>query len=176
MSKFKIGDRIRSESGEYATVKSIMGPEDMFEGQARAKFDDGSYGIFDDSQGELVEKVPEIHPPSNGAGTKFDSGKPRVSLIPKAATLGIARALSYGEKKYGTHNFRNGISFSRLADATFRHMTSWLEGENNDPESGLSHLDHAIASLAMLKFMEEHRADMDDRWLDPMNEIQKRGE
>lgn len=101
-------------------------------------------------------------------GKKNDQGKPRVSLIPKAAILGAARGLTYGEKKYGTHNFRNGLSFSRLADATMRHLTSWLEGENNDPESGLSHLDHAIASLAMLKFMEEHRQDMDDRWLDPM--------
>jgi hypothetical protein len=101
-------------------------------------------------------------------GTKHDSGKPRVSLIPKAALLGAARGLTYGEKKYGTHNFRNGISYSRLADACLRHLTAWLEGENIDAESGNSHLDHALASLCMLKFMEEHRKDMDDRWLDPV--------
>ncbi len=97
-------------------------------------------------------------------GTKNDAGKPRISLIPKDAIWGIARGLSYGEKKYGTHNFRNGIEYSRLADACLRHLTAWLECENIDSESGNSHLDHALASLAMLKFMEVHRPEMDDRW------------
>ncbi len=100
-------------------------------------------------------------------GLKFDNGKPRLSLIPKEAIWGMARGLTYGEKKYGTHNFRNGLAFTRLADAALRHLTVWLEGEELDLESGNSHLDHALASLAMLKFMAEHRKDMDDRWLDP---------
>ncbi len=30
------------------------------------------------------------------------------------------------------------------------HMLDWLHGEELDPESGLSHLDHAAASLGML--------------------------
>ena len=109
---------------------------------------------------------------NNEGGSKFDQGKPRISLIPKEAIWATARAMSYGEKKYGTHNFRNGISYSRLADACMRHLTVWLEGENIDKESGNSHLDHALASLAMLAFMAEHRKDMDDRWIDPINEVE----
>jgi hypothetical protein len=102
-------------------------------------------------------------------GLKNDSGKAPISLIPTDAILGMANALGYGAKKYSKHNFRNGIAFSRLMDAAFRHLTAYMEGENKDPESGFSHLDHALASLAMLKFMDVNRQDMDDRWLNPIH-------
>lgn len=99
------------------------------------------------------------------AGNKNDQSKPDLSLIPTDALWGMAAALTYGAKKYDRHNFREGIAFSRLVAATMRHLSAWNEGENTDSETGLSHLDHAIASLAMLKFMEVNRQDMDDRYI-----------
>ena len=97
-------------------------------------------------------------------GVKNDSGKSPITLIPKDAIWGMSNAFAFGAIKYGRHNFRNGIAFSRLADACMRHLTAYMESEDTDPESGLSHLDHALASLAMLKFMSIHKKDMDDRW------------
>lgn len=99
-------------------------------------------------------------------GSKHDSGKPNIALIPKDAIWGMAAALTFGAKKYGKHNFRKGIEFLSLAAAAQRHLTAWCDGENVDQESGLSHLDHALASLAMLKFMELNRLEMDDRYKD----------
>ncbi len=103
-------------------------------------------------------------------GTKKDNGKPRISLIPKEATWGCAAALTFGASKYGQYNFMAGLKYSRLMDAALRHITQYQSGENTDPESGLSHLDHAMASLAMLKFMEARRPDMDDRYKEPTTE------
>ena len=97
-------------------------------------------------------------------GTKNDQGKPRISLIPREAIEGAANALTFGALKYHSHNFKSGIFYSRLADAALRHLIAWVDGENLDPESGLSHLDHALATLAMLKYMEQNRPDMDDRY------------
>ena len=98
-------------------------------------------------------------------GKKYDNGKPRISLIPREAIEGAAMALTYGAKKYEEdHNYKKGLLFSRLVDASMRHIIAWADGENLDPESGLSHLDHALASLAMLKFMEQNRPEMDDRY------------
>lgn len=97
-------------------------------------------------------------------GKKNDQGKPKLSIIPTDALWGMARALTYGASKYSLHNFRNGIHYTRLADAAMRHLTVWMEGEELDSESGNSHLDHALASLAMLKFMSVHKPDFDDRW------------
>ncbi len=99
------------------------------------------------------------------SGTKNDQAKPDLSLIPTDALWGMAAALTYGAKKYDRHNFREGIEFSRLVAACMRHLTAWNEGENIDNETSLSHLDHALASLAMLKFMEVNRQDMDNRYI-----------
>lgn len=97
-------------------------------------------------------------------GTKNDKGKVRISLIPKEAIWGMANGLTYGANKYGDYNFMSGIEYTRLADACMRHLTAFLDGEDIDVESGNPHLDHAMASLAMLKFMTTRRIEMDDRY------------
>lgn len=80
---------------------------------------------------------------------KADEGKPRLSLIPKAAMWAMARAMGYGTIKYPEGNWRLCDDPRRYLDATLRHLYAWAEGEEWD-ESGLSHLDHALASLAFL--------------------------
>ncbi len=102
-------------------------------------------------------------------GQKNDQEKPDLSLIPTDALWGMAKALTYGARKYDKHNFRKGIAYSRLIAATMRHLSAFNEGENNDTESSLSHIDHAMASLAMLKFMMENQSRMDDRYIAPKN-------
>lgn len=97
-------------------------------------------------------------------GTKNDQGKARINLVPVEAIEGAAKAFGFGADKYGVDNFRNGIAYRRLADATMRHLLAYMNGEDNDPESGLSHLDHGLASLSMLKFMSVHKTELDDRW------------
>lgn len=103
---------------------------------------------------------------TTSGGTKHDSGKPSISLIPKEALWGMATAFTFGCKKYGAHNFKQGITYSRLADACYRHLSAFMDGEDIDADSGNSHLYHALASLAMLTFMHERRPKMDDRYKD----------
>ena len=98
-------------------------------------------------------------------GNKNDSEKPAISLIPAEALWGMAKAFTYGAKKYGSHNFKAGIQYSRLADAAYRHLSAFMGGENIDQESGNSHLYHCLASVAMLVFMAEKRPSMDDRYV-----------
>ena len=83
-------------------------------------------------------------------GTKHDSGKPDLSLVPRVALEEIAKALMHGEKKYGRYNYLKGFDSNRLIAATLRHVYAWNSGEDNDPESGLSHVAHALAGLSML--------------------------
>lgn len=100
----------------------------------------------------------------SNAGTKNDAGKSRISLIPREALWGMGDALGYGEKKYGTNNFRKGIAYSRLADAAIRHLTQFMDGEDIDKESGNHHLFHCLASVAMLVYMFYNKKNMDDRY------------
>ncbi len=82
---------------------------------------------------------------------KYDSNKPDLSILPLAGLCAVAAALSLGEKKYGRHDFyKGGIESHRMIAAALRHLYAWESGEDNDPESGASHLGHAAANCLML--------------------------
>jgi hypothetical protein len=88
-------------------------------------------------------------PPTVGA-LKYDNSKVDLSLLPIAALEAEALSLMYGERKYGRDNWRRGMESHRLVAAALRHIHAYNEGEDNDPESGVSHLGHARACLGML--------------------------
>lgn len=96
-------------------------------------------------------------------GLKHDSGKVQISLAPKELIYGAARAYTYGANKYGKNNFKLGMKWSRILDATLRHLYSYIDKEESDPESGLGHLDHAAANLGMLLYYNQHKVGEDDR-------------
>lgn len=66
--------------------------------------------------------------------------------------------------KTGAHNWRNGLSSSRVLDAALRHIASFNDGEDVDPESGVSHLAHAACNLMFALRMLKDRPDLDDRY------------
>jgi hypothetical protein len=56
-----------------------------------------------------------------------------------------------GALKYGRSNFRAiGVRASIYVDAVKRHVNAWFEGEDIDRDSGLPHMAHALACLAIL--------------------------
>ena len=81
---------------------------------------------------------------------KFDKQKPRMALVPASLGISCARALTYGARKYKANNWRKTDSIEQYISAITRHFDAWREGEENDPESGLSHLDHMAANLSFL--------------------------
>lgn len=99
-------------------------------------------------------------------GIKFDDGKPLMSLLDSNALTEMAKVLSFGAEKYDRHNWRKGITYSRLIDAALRHMIAFNGGEDLDPESNLSHVAHASCCLMFLLWMIENRCDLDDRYDD----------
>ena len=98
--------------------------------------------------------------------TKHDSGKRRLTLVTREALEGIARAMEYGAKKYDVNNYKKGMAWSRLLDSAMRHLVAFANGESNDPESGLSHLDHLGANVNMLMYYEAKSVGEDDRYKD----------
>jgi hypothetical protein len=97
-------------------------------------------------------------------GTKHDQGKRPWHLIPWDGLGPATDILRMGAEKYGARNWEQGIKYSRLFAATMRHLTAWWEGEDQDPESGLSPLAHALCDvLFLLAFTVRGRRDLDDR-------------
>lgn len=77
--------------------------------------------------------------------------KPPLSLIPAPAQVAEAVVFGLGAAKYGPYNWREkGVSARVYLDALQRHVLAWQDGEDFDPESGVSHLAHARACLGIL--------------------------
>lgn len=134
---------------------------------------DGS--IFSQEDMESIKKamtVPcEVASSSVPAtALKYDAGKPRMELLSNEALCAIARVLAYGAQKYtkdgegGEHNWRKGFDWSRLYGAAMRHVMAHMDGEDKDPESGLSHLAHAGCCIMFLLEMEVKQFGRDDRY------------
>lgn len=81
---------------------------------------------------------------------KFSHAKPRMALVPASLAQGCARALTYGARKYKVNNWRKTPDIEEYISALQRHLDAWREGEDNDVESGLNHLDHMAANLAFI--------------------------
>ncbi len=79
------------------------------------------------------------------------SNKIPMHLFPTTAKALGALALLDGALKYGRTNYRAiGVRSSIYYDACNRHLDAWFEGEDADPSSGLPHLAHALACIAVL--------------------------
>lgn len=75
-----------------------------------------------------------------------------MSVLPAGVMLEAALGMMEGAAKYGRHNYRAmGVQASVYYDATMGHLMDWWEGEDIDPDSGLSHVTKAIDSLIVLR-------------------------
>jgi len=88
--------------------------------------------------------------PTPAAGRKDDQGKLRYDLIPPEALHALASVLTMGADKYGDHNWRGGMKYSRLVGAMQRHLNAWMLGDIEDTESGYSHMWHVLCNAAFL--------------------------
>lgn len=96
-------------------------------------------------------------------GRKYDGGKARLELLPPELLLGVGEVLRFGAGKYDDRNWEQGMKWSRVFGALMRHMWKWWGGEENDPETGMSHLWHAGCNIAFLIAYEERGVGEDDR-------------
>lgn len=98
--------------------------------------------------------------PKDAVGIK----KVPFSTVPARIMAEVGLALLEGARKYGRHNYRAiGVRASVYYDACLRHLGAWWEGEDIDPDSGLSHITKAIAGLVVLKDSMEMGNWADDR-------------
>lgn len=92
------------------------------------------------------------------------SDKLPLHLWPTTATALGCLGLLDGALKYGRSNFRAvGVRASIYYDATMRHLNAWFEGEEFDPDSGLPHMAHALACLAIIVEAQAKGNMTDDR-------------
>lgn len=86
----------------------------------------------------------------------------RFSLIPPSFLWALAEHYGQGAKKYADKNWERGYKWSLSLDASQRHLNQWLLGEDNDEETGSSHLVAAAWHLIALFFFHKYGKGTDD--------------
>lgn len=134
-------------------------------------------------------RTPQVYQPALSEQVKPSNpkdalgiGKVPSSVIPLPVLAEIGVGMLEGALKYGRHNYRViGVRGSVYYDATRRHLDLWWEGENDDPDSGLSHITKAITSLIVLRDAMTQESWVDDRpppsklgWMNALNEKVKK--
>lgn len=77
--------------------------------------------------------------------------KPTLALIPGGASIPISRVFELGASKYGAFNWRKDpVEAETYVSAAYRHIASWFDGEDTDPESKQPHIAHAAACMMIL--------------------------
>lgn len=107
----------------------------------------GSTMSFDDVKREQAKQ----HYPDDNPKTVYGVAKPPMHVIPPTALIHLGQAMANGKQKYGAMNWRDKkVTSSIYYDAAMRHLMAWWDGENNAEDSGVHHLGHAMACLAIL--------------------------
>ncbi len=89
--------------------------------------------------------------------------KLRYDLIPVRPLADLAEVYTVGCRSYGDRNWEQGIKWSRILGAMFRHLEAFRGGEMFDKESGCYHLASvAWGAFALLEYTRTH-PDLDDR-------------
>ena len=112
---------------------------------------------------ETMNKIVEQFK-NTGTALKFDGEKLPLNLLSTEAMNQTAAVLKFGAQKYAEHNWRKGFTWSRPLAAAMRHLTAFNDGEDKDPESGLSHLAHAACCIMFLLEFEKTHPELDDRY------------
>lgn len=88
---------------------------------------------------------------ATSGGRKFDGGKPDYGLLPPFALDEFAKVLTYGAQKYEPDNWKRVPDAKRrYFAAAQRHIWAWKRNEQNDPETALHHLAHAMCCLSFI--------------------------
>ncbi len=165
MQQFKQGDRVKRINCNFAnalvgkqyTVDKVYGG-----GSVELREIDGSYSAkhFVLCDKEAVPPVRDDSNPKDAvAQLKVDT-----SLVPDVALAHIADALMDGAKKYGPFNWRDKKVQARVyVAAARRHLAQWLDREETAEDSGVHHLGHAAACLAILLDAQHYGCLLDNR-------------
>ena len=162
--KFKVGDKVFIKfpypyeplRGQEGIIQEVVAPNvlcGIWRYIVKCKILGEDYNLFIKEEELSFASSPAETKSSNSLNPKdiVGSDKLPLHLWPTTASALGSLALLDGALKYGKQNFRAvGVKSSIYLDAAKRHLDAWYEGEEAAPDSGVHHLGHALACIAIL--------------------------
>ena len=80
--------------------------------------------------------------PTSEKALRYNEGKKKWSYVHFKSLEPMVDVLMFGAKKYAPFNWQKPMDTAEILESMMRHLTALLDGEINDPESGLPHMGH----------------------------------
>jgi hypothetical protein len=148
----------RTERAEKI-YKHIIDLVNELNGELGGVVDECGKTLYIDDDGEVLAKGNKT-PKDQSA--KADKGKLELSLVNPELVKAVAEVRMYGTEKYGDSENWRKVEPKRYVDALYRHLLAYIEGNEVDEESGLSHLAHMACNLSFLldkEYLKEHESE-----------------
>ena len=109
-------------------------------------------------------------------GKRYNQGKLRWRNFPMFLIRPLIEVAHYGESKYNTFNFLDGMTVLNSYDCLMRHLDSFIDPMQSDYDefqmidgkkvagSGKHHLAHVAWNALVCLYMVLARPELDDRW------------
>lgn len=115
--------------------------------------DNGKHSFVNKFMGE-----PDIwkdFPKSNQKdhGLRYNDGKLKWSYVHFESLEPMVRVLMFGAQKYQPFNWQKGLKKDEILESMQRHLAKLIDGEQNDPESGLPHIGHIMCNAMFYQYM-----------------------
>lgn len=125
---------------------------------------DNGAGEWNAGPADIEDEAILASYPDDNPKTQYGEKKLKMSSTPVMPLQEMGKVFELGAKKYGRYNWRlHAVSATVYYDAALRHLMAWFEGEDTDPESGVSHLAHVMACMAILMDAQKNGKLKDNR-------------
>lgn len=142
------------------TYKNIISLVNKLNGKLGGVVDENGKVLYIDEEGEVAAK---INLTDDDQSAKADKGKLELSLVNPELVKAVAEVRMYGTEKYGDSENWRKVEPKRYVDALYRHLIAYIEGNEVDEESGLSHIAHMACNLSFLldkEYLKEHESEV----------------
>jgi hypothetical protein len=108
------------------------------------------------------EQAREIETTAKKA-LRYNKHKRRWALVDFDSLEDMVKVLEFGANKYSDNNWKKGLKTTEIAESLMRHLFTYLQGEDIDTESNLSHTGHILCNAMFLAYMMKNKPEFDSR-------------
>jgi len=86
---------------------------------------------------------------------RYNSGKPKWSLVHFESLLPLVQVLEYGAVKYAPRNWMKPMPPEEILESMQRHLAKLFDGEQYDEESKLLHIGHIMCNAMFYTYQKQ---------------------
>lgn len=95
--------------------------------------------------------------------TRHNAGKTAWTLLDYDSIEEAIKVLEWGAREYGEENWKRGLNRQELLESNQRHLKALINGEENDPQTGLPHEAHIICNAMFYSFHRRNKSFSKER-------------